>query len=242
MNDTKLWKSLAFKTRCYGKNFDLIAENDNIVTEYDGNALILRIAEQKIPLIIGEYGFSVWNIELGKMLNTNFNKMIHDYAIEHTYQELLKIVKDNLFDLNDYKKIVFLHSFVLREAYRKHGVLEEYIEFIYREHYNENTAIIALVKPFQNNPINIDYYLNHKTIQILNKTSDTETLEKIPAFEYYSLAELYSKEDDEFNNYKLFAAAYKCGFKRIGESYLFKFSPEIIVNHIINKMKLIKNK
>lgn len=236
-----LLMNLSFKTICYRKNFDLITENENIITEYNGNISQLRILENKRPLIIGEFGYSVWNIELGKLLDVKIDKIINDYALEDTYSELKLLIEKNQFNLNDYKKVVLLHSFVLKENYRKHEVTEEFVESIYRDFHNDDTAIIVLVKPFQNNLIDNDYYLNHKSISMLKQIGDDEMLEKIPASEYYTLFNLYKKNDDEFNELKLFSIASRCGFNRIGDSHLFKFTPNKTIKRLISKNNTIKN-
>ena len=238
--DFALHSNLTFKTRSYRKNFDLISENDNIVTECDGNVSILRIAEKKPPFIIGEYGFSVWNLKIGEILNVDMNELINDYSIGDTYSELLKVIKNNDIYIGKYKKLVLVHSFIVRAEYRKHGITEEFIEYLYREYYDENTLIIALVKPFQNNLIDNDYFLNRKSIRAIITNSDFEKIDEIPASEYYSLNDLYKKEDIEYNEYKLFSVVAKCGFSRIGDSYLFKFDPEIILKRMITKINEFK--
>ena len=97
-----------------------------------------------------------------------------------------------------------------------------------------------MVKPFQNNPIDKDYYYKRKSIQVIKSMDFLDRLDEIPAFEYYSLNDLYNKEDTEINEYKLFAVANKCGFKRISETHLFFFSPEKIQNKMIEKIKMYK--
>jgi len=239
-NDIKLWSNISFKTKCYRKNFDLVTENENIITECAGSISELKISEGKTPFIIGEYSFSVWNIELSKMLNIDINKIIRKYSIENTYLELASIIEDELIDTSKYKKIVLVHSLILRPEFRKHGITEEFIEFLYRDYYNENTLILALVKPFQDNPIDNDYYSNQKLVRSPIKIGDAEVQETIPASVYYSLKDLYDKNDIEFNEYKLFAVASKCGFTRIGETHLFDFLPENTIKRLKEKNNVQK--
>ena len=239
-NDLELWSNLTFKTRCYRKNFDLTTENENIITEYEGSVSELNVFRKKPPFVIGEFGFSVWNIELGNLLGVDFNALIKSFSMEDTYNELMQTINNNELDITKYKKIVLLHSFIIRADYRKHGITEEFIEFIYRDFHNGTCAIIALVKPFQYNVIDCDYYLNHKSVQNMNIFGDFEKLEKIPANEYYSLDELYKKNDIESNEYRLFSVATKCGFSRIGESHLFRFLPEKIIERMLKKMNEFK--
>jgi len=218
----------------------LITDNEHIITEYDGNISVLRIAEGKSPLIIGEYGFSVWNIELGKTLGIDFDKLIKAHRIEDTYNELRFVLSNKLIDITDYKKVVLIHSLMLRPDYRKHGISEEFIEMIYRDFYDKKNAIIALVKPFQNNPVDADYYFKRKSVLISNTMGDLEKPSSIPATEYYSLDELCNKEDREFNEYKLFSVAARCGFERIGESYLFWYTPDKSIERLILKLEISK--
>ena len=239
-NDIELWSNLTFKTRCYRKNFDLVTEDENIITEYEGSVSELNIFRKKPPFVIGEFGFSVWNIELGNLLGINLNKLIGSFSMEDTYNELMKTITSKEFDITKYKKIVLLHSFIIRADYRKHGITEEFIEFLYRDFYDKNIAIIALVKPFQYNVIDCDYYLNHKLVQNMNIFGDFEKLEKIPATEYYSLDKLYSKNDIESNEYRLFSVATRCGFSRISESHLFTFTPEKTIERMLKKMNEFK--
>ena len=235
-----LWSNLTFKTRCYRKNFDLITENENIITEYEGSVSELRISQKQPPFIIGEFGFSVWNIDIGNQLGVDFDKLLKAYSVEDTYKELYKITNDKEFNLLKHKKVLLIHSLIVRQDFRKQGITEEFIEFLYRDFYNDDTAIIALVKPFQYNDVDCDYYLNHKSTQSTNHCGDFEKIEKIPAAQYYCLDTLYNKEDVESNEYRLFSVASKCGFNRIGESHLFLLNPEKCQNRMLNKMNEIK--
>ena len=236
MNNIKLLSNVSFKTRCYRKNSDLITENENIITEYSGVINELKMAERKPPFVIGEYGFSVWNIEIGQMLDIDFNKLLKDFAVDDSYTELLNAVNNKLIDITKYRKIVFIHSIILRSDYRKRGITEEFMEFIYRDFYDKDNLIIALVKPFQYNDGEVDY-LNHNFIEISKTIGEVERMEKIPAFEYFSLNDLYDKDDVESNEYRLFSVASKCGFTRLGETHIFKFSPEKTLVRMIAKIK-----
>jgi hypothetical protein len=237
--DLTLWSNIAFKTQGYRKNFDFVNDNENIITEYEGCISEIRITDQKPPLIIGEYGFSIWNIELGLKFDVNLNKLIIEHIIENTYSELVDMIRDKKIEINDFKKIVFIHAFILHKDYRKRGITEEFVEMFYRDFYCKNTAIIALIKPFQNNPIDADYYNNRKSVQVKEKLKSSEII-NIPAFEYYSLDELTKKKDTEINEYKLFAIANKCGFNRINSSYLFLYSPEKTIERMLEKRQHIK--
>ena len=238
-NDWNLWHNITFKTQAYRKNFDVINDNENIITEYDGKISEIRLAEYKPPIIIGEYGFSVWNIDLGRKFKVDFMKLIREYALENSYGELINIIKDGLVELTSYDKVVLVHSFTLRKDYRKRGLSEEFVEMLYRDFHGENVAIIILVKPIQDNPIDKDYYYQHKKVLVKSNVEDGGV--EVSASEYYSLDELLKNDDKEINEYKLFAIAQKCGFNRIGESYLFKFSPEKTLVRMEEKRQYLKN-
>lgn len=238
INNIELLYNLTFKTKSYRKNFDLITKDEHIITEYEGNIGELRIGEKKPPEIIGEFGYSVWNIGNGRLLDVDFDTLIDKYSNDDTYECLKQVSNDNLFDVRDYNRVVFIHSLILKNDYKKRGISEEFIETIYREFYDDNTAILILAKPLQNNMNYEDFYLNLKTVDYFNISGDTQALKRIPASDYYSLRELYDRNDDEYNEYKIFAVADRCGFKRIGESYLFKFFPENTVERLLTKMDI----
>lgn len=237
--DLKLWNKITFKTQGYRKNFDFVNDNENIITEYDGVVSEIRIAEQKPPFIVGEYGLSVWNIELGKKLNVDFNKLIEDHYFETTYEELMNVIKRNEININNFQKMVLIHSFILHKNYRKRGITEEFVEMIYRDFYNEHTLIIVLVMPFQYNPINADYFFEKKMVHVRERLKSREG-NYIPAMDYYSLQEFVDKKDVETNEYKLFSIAAKCGFNRIDESHLFVFHPQKILDRILEKHEYLK--
>ena len=234
--DWNLWNNITFKTQGYRKNFDIINTNENYITEYDGGIGEIRLQKRKPPRPVGEYGFSVWNIGLGNKFHVDFNKLIKEHAFEDTYKELFGVIKKKEIDMKDYKKIVLVHTFILNKDYRKRGITEEFIEMLYRDFYCDDVAIIMLVKPFQDNLIDADYYFNRKHV-LVRETLNIKDAIGVPATEYYSLNELIEKEDTELNEYKLFAVADRCGFKRINESHLFLLSPEKITERLEEKQK-----
>jgi len=237
--DSTLWNNLTFKTQNYRKNYDLINLNENFITECDGTISQIRIDERKPPHTVGEYGLSVWNIELGKQFKVNFNDLLKDHAFEDTYGELIDVIRMKKINISDYKKIVLVHNLIIHKDYRNRGVTEELTEMLYRDYYGDNVAVIILVKPFQNNPIDADYYLNHKQIIIRETIKDKDNT-VVPAKEYYSLKELMSVDDTEMIEYKLFAIANRCGFSRINNSYLFIFTQDKTIERM--KIKYLENK
>lgn len=232
---------LTFKTTSYRKNFDFITPDENIITEYEGNVTMLRIKDRRLPLLVGEYGFSVWNIKLASMLNFNILRLLKLYHDDSTYDELYKIIQMGLFDIHKYKKIVLLHSLVIRPDFRKKNITEEYIESIYRDFYDDDVAILALVKPFQNNENDRDYYYNHKEIMFKKVgDEDDEIAQKIKASDYYQLNDFEDKKDEEINEYKLFSVASRCGFNRIADTYLFEFIPDKTKERLLKKYDIIE--
>jgi hypothetical protein len=232
-----VWNNITFKTQGYRKNFDLITENENIISEYIGAISMMRTSEHKPPFIIGEYSFSVWDISLAKILEINLNTLLIAHTMVSAYYEMAKVIKKEI-NINDYDKIVLIHSLVVRPEYRKLEITEEFMEFIYRDYHANNTAIIALVQPFQDNEIDLDYYMNQKTVLVRNEFGATNKFEVIQASDYYSLIKFLEKDDSETNEYKLFALAQRCGFKRINDSHLFFLNPEIVIERIKEKKEL----
>jgi hypothetical protein len=230
-----IWDKTTFKTICYHKNFDLVNDDESLITEYSGTISLIRLAEYKPPLLMGEFELSSWNIGLGKNFNVNFNKLIKSHKREIMYSELIKIIKNNEIDITKFNKIIFIANLVVHPDFRKCGLTEEFIELLYRERYNEGDAIIALVKPLQDNPIDADMYFNQKIVESHLSLQNYNEIEFIPSGKYYSLKELLNEKDVETNEYKLFSVATRCGFNRIGDSYLFFFSPEKTIQRMNEK-------
>lgn len=229
-----IWSRLTFKTVSYKKNFDLIDTNEKFITEYSGTISEVRIAEYKPPIIAGEYGYSVWDIELAQKLELDLNKLITRYTMQNTYNELLSLTTNGKFNINSYSKIVLIHNLVIKPSYRKIGITEEFIESIFREFHGENVAIIALVKPIQYNVIDYDYYHNN-IVQVRHDIEKPNEYEKVKAFNYYGLDAFETETDDETNMLKLYALASRCGFNRMDESNLFLLNGEKIIKRIKEK-------
>ena len=230
-----IWDNITFKTICYHKNFDLVNDDESLITEYCGTISLIRLAEYKPPLLMGEFELSTWNIKLGYKFDANINKLIKNHKNEFIYKELLNVIKNGDIDINNFNKIVFVNNIVLRPEFRKYGLTEELVELLYREHYATDNTIIALVIPLQNNPIDKEYYFEDKIVELRPSLQNYNEIELIPSVEYYRLKDLLEKKDTETNEYKLFSVAAKCGFTRIGESYLFQYSPDKTIQRMIEK-------
>ncbi len=236
----KLWDDLTFKTTAYRKNFDIIIEGENIITEHIGAISKIQMFEKKPPIILGDYGFTVLNIKIANELNIDAVELIKEFNPQLAYEELEKTINGGDFNVYDYNKVIIIQNLVISEEYRKKGVVEEFIEMLYREHYDEKIAIMSLVLPFQYNPFDFEYYDKYKKITIKEDIGDSPK-EDIIAMEHFSLEKLIKeKTDRETNEYKLFAVADRCGFERIGESYLFLFNPEKIRKRLKEKWTYIK--
>jgi len=234
----KLWSDLTFKTIGYRKNFDIIIEGENIITEYNGNISKLRMVERKLPEIIGEYSFSTWDVRTAKLIGIDVSKLMDDFENEILYNEISNNSSEISLDLVN--KIILIHNVVIAKKYRGLGVLNEFIEMIYRDFYvNDNTKIFTLALPIQYNKNNLDYYTNHKYVKIKNMVNDSEDqIKNVIASDYYDINEfIKNKPDRETNEYKIFSIAKKCGFNRINESNIFLLNPMEVSDRIKKKWK-----
>jgi len=225
---------IAFETQGYRKNFDII-KDENIITDYVGRISKLNIREKKPPFKIGEYIFSVWDLSTAKMLKINIIKLLKSHKIRNSYSELHTLISNKKFNIDKYRKIVVIHSLLIHQDYRKTGISEEFIEFIYRDFYAEDTAIILLAKPLQNNEFEFNFY-SKQTIRLHKEIGD-ENYDLMSVREYYSLDNLIDEYKDETIMYKIFAVAVRCGFNRIDDSNLFLFEPKNTIEKIIKKAK-----
>jgi hypothetical protein len=239
MNENyNLWNNLTFKTTSYRKNFDFISKNENFITEYDGIISETRIDEKKPPIQIGEYQISVWNVKFAKEFNQNLLNNIKEYEHEDTYKELNYLLNNNLISLKNVNKLVLLHTFIIHPDFRKKGVTQEFIEFLYRDfiYGNINNQLLALVKPIQNNNIDFNFFWNERNIMVRQSFDKPNIYETISARNYYGLDEFIEIRDDEISEYKLFNIAKKCGFERVNESHIFKLNSKIIMKRLKDKM------
>lgn len=235
-------KNITFKPNLLVKNNDIMNKNDKIITQCDGIISKIRTSERKYPLIIGEYWISMWNLEISRLLNINVNQLLNTMDDEYSYNELNQIINDKLIDLSVYNQLILIQSIVLMENYKKLEITEELIESIYKCFYNDNTLMLAYVRPLQANDSDIDYFTKKKKITVRDSLVDDKKNKLVNANEYYSLDRIINKKTDMgMNEYKLFALANKCGFNRIGDSYMFKFFPEKTINRIKDKHQTLQS-
>lgn len=230
---------VTFKTQVYQKNFNFLGI-DNIISENDGIITRLRTEENKPPIIIGEFGFSSWNINVAKIYDINIDQVILDYSKENSYGELLHLRKNGSIDFHNINRLYILHSFILHEDYRKYEITEELFEMFYRVFLSENDMLLALVMPFQYNKVDFDYYYKNKKVLNLTSIKPRKQTEH-SASDYYSLNNFLDNNDYESDSYRLFALASRCGLIRIGDGHLFKFTPDKTIERLKNK-KNIENK
>ena len=237
----ELWNDLTFKTTSYKKNFDLIYEHENFITEHEGIISKVQMMKKKPPIQVGEYQFSTWNLGFAREFNINPLKQLKNYEFENTYEELLSLIQNGTLSLNEKNKLILLHTLIIHPDYRKMGVTEEFIEYLYRGFvYGNNNLLIALVKPIQNNPIDYDYFWDKKKMRIKETIGKNAPYKEVTANEYYKLDDLIKESDVEINEYKLFSVAARCGFKRIDESHLFALDPKKIIDRIKEKRSFMK--
>jgi hypothetical protein len=228
-----LISNISFKTKCYRKNYDLTIPDEHIITEYEGEISLLRINEKKLPKLIGEFGFSVWDVSLGEFLNINIEELLEAQSDNTTYSNMLSLIKNNEFNYKKYNKILFIHTLIIKEEFRNNEIGEEFVEYIYRDFHNENTAIVFLALPFQYDDNQMEYYSKHKKINI-NEMDNVQN-KTISAYEYYSLDKFMDKNDYELNKLKIYSTTHKYGFDRISNSDLFIMNHHNILNRMLKK-------
>jgi hypothetical protein len=235
--DYDLLKKLTFKTTLFRKNFDMLSKNDNFITECEGEITKVRFDENKPPILVGEFGFTVWNFSIAKSFEIDLIKNMIENIGEDSYSELYPLIKNNKINIKNVDKLIVIHNVIIKEEFKKKGVTQEFVEFLFRDFYfgKDNVVMVALVKPLQKNKINFDYYIKEKTLRFKELFED-ERESSIIAFKYYSIDKLINKKDNEINHYKLFNLATKCGFSRIDDTNMFIFNPEKIIDNINHKL------
>lgn len=240
--NAELWENISFKTTLFHKNYDLVVNNENIITDMEGEISKLNIGKRKLPDLIGIYDLSSINLHIARLLNHDGVDAIgsrgylwpNERLIE-SFSELHDLIVDKQINLNNYDKIILIHMLTISKKYRGLNVVNEFMEYVYRNHYNERVGIFAYVKPFQNNYIGKTDYLYGRKCKQDDKIST--------AHEHFLLNDFYDKTDYEINCYKLFSVANKCGFNRIDDNKnLFIFDPTKIIKYMKSKLTNKTNK
>lgn len=229
-SNNKLLKNITFKSTSYIRNYDFFNNGDNVIIETDGSILLTNINAKVKSTLIGEYSTSLWNLDLMRLMGNDINNLLVETEGQIIYDQFNECIINKNIDLNDYDRILFIHTVVIHSNYRKKGVFFEFIESIYRTYYTNKTLILILAKPFQNNDMDEDYYRLRKEVVVDNKP--------ISALKYYSLNQYYDKTDTELNEYKLYNIVNKCGFDRLSNTNLFKLN----IDRFLTKLNTIKFK
>ena len=230
---------MSFKTTSYKKNFDLVIKNDCFISEHVGIISEIRIDKNEMPIIAGEFSYSVIDIDLANRHGVNILNLVESHNQQHSFSQLEDVIKNGTFIHNDSKKIILLHTVVINQDYRGLGIMLELMETIYRDYSDAKHTIIALVKPIQDNHMDFQYHRYHNIIKIRTDISDFDSVITMSGYDYYGLNKFENDDetDTELNEYKLFAVAAKCGFERIDDSYLFILDTNIINNIITKKLR-----
>lgn len=232
----ELFRYLKFKYIAHHTNFNILTNTDHFLTDYTGDVIKLRFMENKPPLIIGDFSFSVWNFDLANKMNINVFDTFLDYPSNHPYSEIHTIYKTNPNLFYKIKKMVLIHTLILHPDYRGKNISEEFVEFIYRAFYDEDNLILLNATPLQYNEEDFLYFNIYKTIELKNDIHDDDNILKIKAKEYYNLDDL-SKDDLEIDTYKVYGIAARCGFNRLSDTSIFKLEDYKILNRILYKQK-----
>ena len=240
-DNMKLWHMLKFKDNAHLSNFDILTENDNLIVEHTGEIIKLRFLEDKPPLPIGDFSYSIWNFKFDKMINNNLLSIMKDYMgnENHPYVDLYRILSDKTLNIQNIDRLIVIHTLILHEDYRKKNIPEEFVEFIYKQFNNDKDIVICNTTPIQHNFEDFDYYNNFKSIEIKNSLNLPATI--IKAKDYYKINELAS-DDDEIDLYKVYGVASRCGFNRIEETNLFILNTNRVLNRMLHKHNTIYNK
>jgi len=239
-NNIKEWNNITFKSKTYGYTHDTINPNDQFIFEHEGVITMTRIEDNLPPLIIGEFGFSIWNFDMARELGGNLSDHLKLKQVNDSYIEMKKCIANGDLYVHDSESLIVVHNLLIHPKFRKKGIADEFVEYLYKNYLNSATRIIFLVKPLQENEMDYEYYFEQKTIKFRENIGVGSSYRILPASKYYALSTLIDdKDDDEINHYKLFAIASRCGFRRLGESFLFIFTPDKMKERIALKKKYL---
>lgn len=213
-------KKISFSCDSNHKNYDLFHKYDNIMTSYFGNIHYLRIEERKNPIVIGDYSYYDINLDIARTVGGKnyFDKFFGEHNNFFEYSITSDLILSN-FRHWEYDRIILIDYLILHGLYRKQGIFFEFIEMLYRKHYNNGVAIVGLFKPLEHYDKNgylIGYFKNEKFGN--NKKNKT-------IYEHYGLDSL-SVLDYESSLFKLYNLAQKNGFDKLVNSDFFILNDE----------------
>jgi hypothetical protein len=234
-DNINLWRTIKFKHTAHSSNYDILSDSDNLITEYTGEIVKLRFTDNKPPLPIGDFSFSIWDFGLDKQLNNELIKIMGDYIElkNHPYKSIFNIINEGKLNLKTINKLVIIHSLIIHPSFRSKGVSQEFIEFIYKLYGdNDNNIILLNATPIQYNEEDFDYYNNFKSIEIKDDLKLPAII--IKAKEYYNFNTL-SSGDEETDLYKIWGVASKCNFNHIEGTNIFILNKNGVLNRLLHK-------
>jgi len=241
-NNINLWRTLKFKYTAHSSNYDILTSSDNLITEYTGEIIKLRFIDNKPPLPIGDFSFSVWDFGLDRILNNNLIDVMNSgFGLKnHPYFSIYEFLKKGVLNIKTINKLIIIHSLILHPSFRGKDISQEFVEFIYKQFAdNENNIILLNATPIQYNEEDFEYYNNFKSIEIKEDLKLPATI--IKAKEYYNFEKL-SSGDDEKDLYKVWGVASKCNFNHIENSNIFILNTNGVLNRMLHKHSKFFNK
>ena len=241
-DNINLWRTIKFKHTAHSSNYDMLSDSDSLITEYTGEIIKLRFVDNKPPLPIGDFSFSVWDFNLDRKLNNDLINVMGEYLDlkNHPYKSIYNIIKEDKISLKSINKLIIIHSFILHPSFRGKGLAEEFTEFVYKLYGIDDYNIILLnATPIQYNEEDYDYYNNFKSIEIKDDLKSPATI--IKAKEYYNFANLTSG-DEETDLYKVWGVASKCNFNHIENTNIFILNKNGALNRLLHKHAKFFNK
>lgn len=220
------YERIVFEVTTRTSNVDVLTPNDSMITICDG---IIRDVKPNKTIKIGDFNINIIHIGMADILNVKFDDIIKGLAFGELCDDLTTINNDNSTHLNSYKKVIIVSAFILIKKYRKKNILDEFLEFLYKNYYNKDYLILFQALPFQYNEIMSELVFTFNATDSKGKITDNTI------YDYYELNEFEKEDDQELNKFKLYGHMTKHGCKRIGDTDMFRFYPHYIENKIIDK-------
>jgi hypothetical protein len=241
----KLWYMLKFNDNVRTSNFDTLNSNDNLISEHIGDIKKLRYIDNKAPIPIADFSYSVWNFKLDRIINNKLINVMSDFIKtfidnglfkNHQYFEIFNAFKNKTLNINTVDRLIIINTLIVHPEYKGKNIPEEFVEFIYKQFNNENDIILSITVPIQNNYEDFNHYNKYKSIEIKNDIKTPTTI--IKAKDYYDLNNLKS-DDEEIDFYKVYSVATRCGFDRINDTNIFILKPKVVLDRLLKKANVI---